>query len=204
MNNIRANIIHLNKNIFIPNSVQYLEAVSRIDSLKKELLCQNITNYKIFDAIFNETAPYTGICKSHKSVVFEAKKNSESFCLVMEDDIHFTSPEAWDYFISNIPESFDIYLGSNYHPAVYEDGIVTGQFDSLILYVIHSRFYDEFLALPENQHLDRTLSQLSGTKEIRLCYPMPAVEHSGFSYNAKGERDYSHRLEGKALFGINT
>lgn len=193
-------IIHLPKIYFQQGSVQYNESIRRKESFEKEMKEQGIT-YVVHDAILNEAAPFTGCIQSHKAIVREAKHKGFKRVAIAEDDLKFFAPGAWDYFLKNIPESFDLYLGMSYSLNNFKDGLIRGQFDSLTLYIISERFYDEFLALPEDNHADRELSRICDKKEFRIVSPYVCEQLPGYSYLAKRERTYAHRLENKILFG---
>jgi len=198
------NIIHLNEDLFT-DPEKKKASIERRKSFENEIEFQGIQEVKVWDAIYNEISPLTGCSQSHKAIVREAKEKGLNMCLICEDDIKFTSFGSYQYFIDTIPESFDIYLGVSYsfsYENYYKDGIVRGYFDSLTLYAIHKRFFDDFLALPENIHLDIAVSNLINEKEIRIAQPFVCTQLDGYSFNAKKVREYGWRLQNKPLFGI--
>ena len=194
-------IIHLPKIYFHSASKEYQESIRRKESFEKEMKEQGIA-YVVHDAILNEPAPFTGCIQSHKAIVREATHKGFKEVAIAEDDIKFFAPGAWDYFLKCKPESFDLYLGMSYSLNNFKDGLIRGQFDSLTLYIISERFYDEFLALPEDNHADRELSRICDKKEFRICIPYVAEQLNGYSYLAKRERTYEHRIADKPKFGL--
>lgn len=106
------NIIHL----------QHRE--DRLDILQKELSDNNISDFKIWDGIIDAANSITGISKAHKQIVEKVKHERLSDVLICEDDIRFTAKGAFEFFISNKPDSFDLYLGSIYDGILKRDNSV--------------------------------------------------------------------------------
>lgn len=195
------NIIHLSAGHFINDSLDKQKALNnRLDSVMNEIREQNISPFKIWDAIYNEKLPFVGCCQSHKAIVRDAKERGLDMCLICEDDVKFTAPGAYQYFIDNIPESFDLYLGMSYSLIDYPNGVVNDYFDGMSIYLVHSRFYDDFLAINEFDHLDRQLSRMVDKKEFRICQPYICQQADGYSFIAKISREYGWRLKDKPLF----
>jgi hypothetical protein len=144
--------------------------------------------------------PFTGICRSHKMIVEFAKNTGMPYVIIGEDDIKFTHPNSWQNYLDRMPEEFDIYLGTVSGGRI-EEGTVA-DWSGMILYTVHSRFYDVFLAADENKNIDRWLSGV-GLSEVerrlgrppvyKICYPIVATCFDGFSDNSKKEivhKDY--------------
>jgi hypothetical protein len=117
--------------------------------------------------------------------------------LIAEDDVKFTAPYAFDYFLLQKPKDFDIYLGGISYGQIDSEG-VTSDFSGLHLYIIKSRFYDEFLALDETIDIDRTLA---GKGKFIVCNPFVAIQHNGYSDNKQRHEDLSLYFKGRKLFG---
>ncbi len=200
---MNLNIIHLNESLFPENSNQYAEAIRRRVSVIEQTNQQNI-QYTFINAIYDKDVPFRGCAQSHKLIVKIAKLLGLKMVAIAEDDIRFFAPGAYDFFIKNIPESFDLWLGMSYSLIEYPDGLVKDYFDSLSLYVINERFYDEFLALEETNHIDRQLSFIAHKKEFKVCTPYVCEQLDGYSFLAGYSRTYGHRLEGKQKFGISS
>jgi hypothetical protein len=187
------NVIHLPHDN--PGSPRHRQ--ERWDNLMKELSHQKINDYKIWDGI-KMIPTKTGISRAHKQIIKYAKENNLEQVCVAEDDICFYGSGAWEYFLTNVPNNFDLFLGG-YYGGKPDENNVMNRFDSLTLYVCHSRFYDTFLSVPENLHLDGALS-LSGGK-IVACNPMVCHQmENNFSEQRGRYANDSIRLKGKSIY----
>ena len=108
--------------------------------------------------------------------------------MILEDDIMFTAPGAWQRFLSLMPEDYDLYLGGCYGPV--EDGI-THVPVGFHCYAVHERYYDTFLETDPTKHIDT--AQKGGI--YKVCYPMVALQRPGFSWNNKADVDYNKQLK---------
>ena len=155
---------------------------------------QNI-QYKRWDGVLHIT-PFVGISIAHKRIIQHAKDNKlESVC-VCEDDIEFSSPGAYDYFLKNIPEEYSMYLGCVYHGEIKADNTVL-DFSSLTLYVVHHSFYDKFLSASPKMHLDRALKMMG---KFVVCDPFVCKQIDGYSDNSKKITDYNNKYMGQRKF----
>ncbi len=166
--------------------------------LQKELQNQNISEYKIWDGILDRDHPYQGIAKAHKQIVDFARKNKLPSILIAEDDLKFTAPSAFRYFLKNQPLDYDLYLGGIYYGILKEDN-TTEDFAGLTLYLIHKRFYNIFLSLPEDQHIDRLLRSKG---KFVVCNPFIATQHNGFSDNKKEYCNYDTYIKHRKLYAF--
>lgn len=165
------NIIHLERR------------VDRFKTLMEELQIQQISDFKIWQAIDDQKYPVKGILKSHQQIVAFAKQTKLKQITIAEDDIHFTAKGAWKYYLLKQPDSFDLYLGGIIWGDINSENLVN-DFAGATLYTISERFYDIFLSLKPGMDFDRQLARM-GT--YKVCYPMPVTQHSGFSDNSKRE-----------------
>lgn len=163
------------------------------ERLIKEFGEQGITNYKFWDAIVLKDSVVKSINLSHKMVVKYAKDNNHTECCLMEQDIYFTSPNAWRFFLDNKPESFSLYLWGSYIVPLSNHKICGFQ-----LYVIHSSFYDAFLSTPDDVHIDTYMDELKG--DYKFCYPFPALQRAGFSSNNMAVVDYNKILSEQDIY----
>jgi hypothetical protein len=177
------------------NIIHLPERTDRLIILERELIIQGIKDYQIWKAQ-KEPNPITAISKAHKSIVRHAIALNLPSVLIAEDDVHFTAPGAFDHFLRNRPEDFDLYLGGIIYGKINAEHRVF-DFSGTMFYMIHQRFYKTFLSTPENQHLDRAQANRG---EFVVCYPMVAVQHNGFSDNSKRFFDYEPYLRDKELF----
>lgn len=112
------------------------------------------------------------------------------FVTIAEDDAVFTSPNAWRYYNGNIPEDYDLYLGGIYAGRLNENRIVDG-YSGHTLITVHERFYDFFLSVDDNNHLDRALGLFCAEKKYFVCLPFVVRQLGGYSENKKRVQEYS-------------
>jgi hypothetical protein len=181
------------------NIIHLPQRNDRMEILLGELSSQHIVNFKLWDGIIDPDKTCSGISRAHKQVVHFAKENKFPEVLIAEDDLHFTAPGAFDFFIKNKPPDFDIYLGGISHGKLDPENHVF-DFAGAFFYILHSRFYDEFLDVSEDVHIDRGLR---GKGKYIVCDPFVVTEHPGFSDNTKSYWDSSIFFKNRKLFGIN-
>jgi hypothetical protein len=181
-----ANIIHN------PNNED------RAKTLQAEIFRQKTSfEVKIWDAIYLNRA-YRGIMQAHKQIVRYAKENNLPEVWIMEDDVRFPNIYGVEYFFQNKPKDFDLYLGGIYSGGIRPDNTVLN-FSGLHCYIVNSRFYDKFLQVPENMHLDRGLG---GKGKFVVCNPFAAIQHNGFSENTGKIENYDHHLKKYRIYGV--
>ena len=161
-------------------------------NFKKEL--ENIP-YVVWPAIF-EKKPCTGVSKAHKQIVQWAKELNLPEVLVMEDDIKFTHPLSFQFFLSQKPPTFNIYFGGVYRGTI-KDGFVT-HFSGMHCYIVQQHFYDAFLSAHESKDIDNWLSEQP--YKYHICYPMAAIQYNGYSDVNRKVSNYDNLLIGKELF----
>ncbi len=167
----------------------------RLEKLRAQLIEQNITGC-IWPGIPDTQNPKRGIAKAHKQIVQYAKDQNLTEITIAEDDIKFTAPGAFTYFLNHTPERYDLYLGGIYYGKIKTDNAVA-EFAGLMLYRIHQRFYDTFLSLPEESDIDR---ELGGKGLFYVCNPFIALQHDGYSDNKKKFMNYDCYLKDVELF----
>ena len=158
-----------------------------------EFIQQGITSYKFWDCIVDKDSVVKSINLSHKMIVKDAKENNYPFALVAEQDLTFTCPTSWEYFLKNKPEKYSLYLWGSYIVPISNNKVC-----GLQLYFIDSSFYDAFLSAPDNVHIDTYMDELKG--DYHYCYPFPALQRAGFSANNKAVVDYNKILEPKDIY----
>jgi hypothetical protein len=184
----------------IINIIHLPERLDRWLTLQKELEEQGITEYKIWDGIIDDGHNTTrAISRAHKQIIQFAKEIGLPEVMIAEDDVQFISPGAFNYFLENKPPDFDIYLASVYHGIIKEDSSVT-DFSGLTLYIVKSKFYDQFLAVNENEDLDRALKNKG---KFIICNPFAAIQYNGYSDHLKKYCNYDWYLRERKLFGLN-
>lgn len=169
----------------------------RLPRLMNQLEEQGITDYELWDGVYKFDSAKENINAAHKQIVEYAKVAGWEMVCVAEDDIRFLGLGAWDYFIKNIPNDFDLYLSSIYVGDISHDNTVR-EFCGFGLYVVHRRFFDTYLSTSPFDHIDRSLS---GKGRFVVSDPFIADQYSGFSSNTGKDEVYEHLLNGRNLFG---
>lgn len=154
--------------------------------LMETLAEQGITDYQIWPClILPEVIP--SISASHKMIVRDAKERNLPMCCIWEQDCMIPAKNGWKCFLEQMPPwKWDIWCAGTY-------GLnrpITGKTDKLNgihCYIINERFYDTFLSVPEDQHLDVALD---GLGLYYLAYPFIALQRPGWSSNS---RDFSDK-----------
>ena len=178
--------------------------VDRLPNLLTQLSEQEIYFYSIHEAIdATELKMPTkkAITLGHKRIIQSAKNNNMPYCIVAEDDIVFTAKSAWDYFIGSMPEIFDLYFGLIYQGTVENNRVLNGMSGVMTLYVVHKRFYDFFLSIPDDCHIDRELGQTAFKHEYYVVPEMCVLQSGSYSDNLRKPMNYDVYVEGKKLFG---
>ena len=177
--------------------IHLLHRNDRWQLLQNELATQKITDFRVWPGILDEEIPFRGVAKAHKQIVLYAKENNLPSILVAEDDVKFTAPGAMSYFLEQEPLLYDLYLGGISHGKIGNDQTVT-DFAGTMLYKINQYFYDTFLSIPEDGHIDRNLKNKG---RYIVCQPFAATQHNGYSDNKKEYFNYDLYLNGRTLFG---
>lgn len=164
------------------------------DFLYSELDMQGITA-KFWPCIRDSDSVVRSINLSHKQIVSFAVEHHLPEVCIMEEDVMFTAPDGWQYFLSNKPHEFDLYLGGTYglNEAAFAriskglGSVEIHNFAGLHCYIIAEAYYTKFLSLPEEQHIDNQ----PGLGRFYVCAPFCALQRPGYSYNQKREVDYN-------------
>jgi hypothetical protein len=196
-----VNVIHDTDHVLVPkgdpNEKELHEHLDiRYDNLQKEIEIQGL-EVKYWPAVKDPlNRVFVAIAQAHKQIIGWAKAQGFPSVCVAEDDVSFFAPGAWAYYLSKMPEDFDLYLGNVFH-GLQEDGTAI-DFCGLGLYVCHERFYDTFLTLPDLNHIDRSLA---GKGRYVVCDPMVCTQRAGYSWNKRVWDSYDRYLVGRRLFG---
>lgn len=164
------------------------------ETLYAELDRQGI-NAKFWEPVYDSSDVVRSINLSHKQIVqFAVDHHLPEIC-IMEEDVMFPAPDGWKYFLANKPDDFDLYLGGTYglndsafnrirsNPGTIE----IHNFAGLHCYIINHTYYERFLAMPENKHID----DQPGLGRFYVCAPFAALQHPGWSCNARRPVDYN-------------
>lgn len=166
--------------------------------------------YKVWNGIIDLACVFRGISSAHKRIIMGAKSRGLKRCFVAEDDCRFTSIGAWNYFLSQIPESYDMFFASFYEGKVDENNrLVKGNssfelLSGMTLYVVNERFYDVFLNVNSLAHIDKELGMLVDKYEFYVAPEFCAIQENGYSDNKKKECNYDHYMKGRKLYGVNS
>lgn len=147
------------------------------------------------------------INRTHKRCVRKAKEVGLEEVCILESDVVFPAVDGWAYFLKNKPEEFDIYMGGCYGPIVkscfpannniaYPVEPVAG----FHCYIVRSRYYDKYLSVPDDEHIDEAQMNVIGAK-IKVCFPMAAIQRPGWSANAKAKVNYNYILQPGDVYG---
>ena len=156
---------------------------------------QGIRNYVFFPSVHDVELVQKGINKAHKNIIQYAKENNLESVLIAEDDIQFFDEGAFDFYIKNKPDDYDIYLGGIYLGEI-EYGI-TKRFTGMTLYMVHNKFYDTFLSTDEYEHIDISLAYLG---KYVVCDPFVVRQHNGISDNEKKYMNYDFMFDYRNCF----
>ena len=161
----------------------------RMETLCKELAAQEIINYQIWPGIIG-TPTYKGVASAHHQIVAFADEKQLESVVIAEDDIRFTAPGAYRYFLDQTPADYDLYLGGITWRSPGDEKR-TQKFAGLTLYKIKQRFYKTFLSAGSDDHLDRSLSDLG---KFMVCDPLVAKQYPGYSDNEGRDVNYEHHV----------
>jgi len=176
----------------------------RLNNLLIELKKKGIKDYSIIEGFYDAKNTKQAIHKGHRMIVELAKKNNMPFCIVAEDDIVFTHQNSFNYFISQIPESYDIFSALVYSATMEGDRIMNGGSGMTSLYIVNSRFYDFFLSMNIDNHVDRELAITAFKHEYYVCNPMVVIQRGGYSIQKRQILYYDEFLRDKKMYNSST
>ncbi len=197
--NSHLHILHLPPITGRPKTDKVSEV--RLDKLIKELNSQEITDYSIIDGFYERRNTKKAIHGGHKKIVELARAQEMPNVIIAEDDIVFSSPKSYEYFLSQIPESYDLFCGLIYAGKTENNRVISAASGIMTLYSVHSRFYDFFLSINSDTHIDRELSATALQHEYYLCNPMVVYQRGGFSHNLNRIMFYHEYLRDIKLYG---
>lgn len=172
----------------------------RLPPLMREFIAQGISPTKIWEPIPAKTV-VESINRSIKQIIIFAKEQKLSEVAICEDDLLFPGKGAWDYFIENKPPSFDIFIGGNYlihNPETYLPPYYkVEEYVGNQLIIVAEKYYDRFLSVPDNQHID---TAQKGLGDFYACFPMVALQRPGFSSNSMQVVNYNTNLKPEWIY----
>lgn len=155
---------------------------------------------RFWEGIIDNRGGFAGITLSFKKIVRWAKENNEPMVCIGEDDLIFSAPGAWQYYLDNIPDVFDIYSGGIYSGQIEGNRIMNG-YSGNTLITVHKSFYDFFLNIPDTDHVDRRLGNYCFEKMYIVCQPYVVFQSQGYSDNHRRQTSHASYLESMKLFG---
>ncbi len=164
--------------------------MEKYQPLIDELRIQRIRSYIIHPATVLKHSVVESINASHKKIVRTAKEAGLPYVIIAEDDLMFTADGAWQYYLDNMPQSFDLYLGCTYVKPFSLNKVAGFQ-----LYTVHKKFYDTFLSAPDTDHIDIAMNYLGG--DYHICLPVVALQRPGYSSNNNAYANYNHQTLSK-------
>jgi len=165
----------------------------RLPKLLEELERQGIEDYEFWDAIYLPSVK-AGINAAHKQIVRYAQLAGWEEVCIAEDDLQFTNEKSWEYFLEHKPSDYHLYLSMIYLGEPDENNIVK-EFTGLTLYIVKSDFYEKFLSVPGDDHIDHLLSKTGG--KFVVCKPFVAKQFNGLSSNTGKWESYDKLLKNR-------
>lgn len=161
----------------------------------KEIASQiGLSDFELWDGIYLPSIK-ASINAAHKQIVRYAQLAGWDEVCIAEDDLIFSSPNSWEYFLEHKPKDFDLYLSMVYLGTPDENNEVK-DFTGLTMYIVKSKFYEKFLSVPDDDHLDRLLA---GLGKYVVCQPFVAKQSNGFSSNTGKEENYDELLRNRTF-----
>lgn len=133
--------------------------------------------------------PFKGIAKAHKQIIQWAKDSDLSEVVIIEDDAVFTSSDAFMYYQSQKPMTFDLYLGGVYSAQIQNGRILNG-FSGITMYTVSKRFYDVALNIRDDWHFDRAMGCLASERAYYVCEPFVVYQFGEYSDNQRKKVNY--------------
>jgi hypothetical protein len=164
--------------------------------LLNELKTQGIDDYQFWDSVILPSIKES-INKAHKQIVEDAYNRQLPFIIIAEDDFKGTHPNSWKFYLSKMPERFDLYLGGIFLGDLDENNRVE-KFTGLTLYTVSQKYYPAFLTTETNDHLDHVLSNQGG--DFHVCNPFPFIQYDGLSSNTGKYESYSEMFKFRKLY----
>jgi hypothetical protein len=165
----------------------------KYEPLMAELATQKITDYEIWPCVMYPNV-VASINASHKMIVRDAMERGLREVAIAEDDIFFPANDGWDYYLRNKPDEYDLYLACTYIVPVTNNKVC-----GFHLYMVHERFYEKFLSVPDEKHIDTAMDDLKGG--YVFCYPFAALQRPGFSNNNRAVVNYNKILKPEDVYG---
>jgi hypothetical protein len=185
------------------NILHIPDRLDRYEILTKHLGEMAITDYKLWDGYVDKHNSKKSIHLGHRQIVQYAKDNKLPYIIIAEDDITFFDIGAYEYYLDNFPQSFDLYFGMVMVGLIDKNNRIDSICSGMTIYAVHERFYDFFLSMDENTHIDRESTKYHEQFEFFVCDKFVATQNSSKSTNSGRCTDFTPLLEGRKLFKRN-
>jgi len=140
--------------------------------------------YKIWEACIDKKTVLESITESFRRIIQYAKDNSLERVIIAEDDLAFSSDGAWEYFLKNEPDEYDVYIGGSYlidNRCKYEPPLVkVNSWVGNHLIMVNERYYNTWLSSKPDGHID---TEQDGKGEFYVCFPYAALQRPSKSAN---------------------
>jgi GR25 family glycosyltransferase involved in LPS biosynthesis len=155
-------------------------------------------SYEFIDGIIDESKT---CFQSQKKCVQLAKENKLPFILILEDDVIFTNNviDVLEQALAEVQtmEWDMLFLGANLQaPATMVSNTLLklqGAY-AAHAYIVHERFYDTILNLPQTCEMDVHYHNLMSEHDVYMCNPMIAYQLPSYSDLQDGFRDYNSAM----------
>lgn len=183
----------------IINVINLLHRELRLQQFHEQSLEQGF-GYRVWPGIVYPHDRKRGVYEAHAQIVKYAKEQNLPYIMIAEDDCRFFAPNAFNYFLENIPTDADIYFSMVYVGAIKDNRIVS-VFSGMTMYIVFQRFYDFYLSLPESCHLDRELGLSANIHKYIVCDKFCTFQDGSKSDNSLMQCDYSPYLKDRKIYG---
>lgn len=170
-----VNVIHDNRNF------------DRLPLLVEEFEKYGI-DYKVCEACIDKKTVLESITESFRRIIQYAKDEGLKEICIAEDDLTFPCDGAWEYFLKNKPDDYDVYAGGSYlihNEWKYESPVVkVNEWVGNHLIIVNERYYDIWLSSKPNGHID---TEQRGKGDFYVCFPYAALQRPSRSANCEGQ-----------------
>ncbi len=180
-----------------PILIHNIKRTDRYDTLGKEFTTQGIFDFHLVPAVSGMRNPVANITEAHKRCVKLAIEYGYDKAIIIEDDVKFVKPGAYQRFLDlqdELPNDWALYCAGVYDgkmKMVTEHLAKTSNISGLHCYMIRNTFFETVLSSPGKINLDKWMTgkHYAGAK-AHVAYPMLAFQHDGFSDNVKKQTNY--------------
>lgn len=161
-----------------------------------EIKRQGIENYEFWESVYLSSVK-ASINAAHRQIVEYAMVAGFEEVCIAEDDFIGTHENSWKFFLEHKPDDFDIYLSSVFM-GVLDGSNCVKEFTAPTLYIVNRRFYENFLSVNPDEHIDHELSKLGG--KYVVCNPFTFIQRDGISSNTGKFETYGIFFRDRKLY----